>query len=277
MALNAKQLEELAGMQDVADSLHDATGDSDKFDETTEGALAWRRSMIEKAAANVKKALRRAIDAELTYEIHSLLFDKKALKFGRVVQSKPNLLKLEYVSGGLTLFNQGKDSSARKIKAKKAKTSARLQALRNTKTSLKKPAKVTEEISGKSRAGNLLENESVLSPSLKEITKSRVARKKTATTKTPAKKAATSKSKAKTKTKAVKTKRKLLSSSEILAGLPAGVTTDPVVDPNGYIQQNFQYMSNKELASITGLSEHTIRRKLGEWDLKRLHRIKNKK
>ena len=51
--------------------------------------------------------------------------------------------------------------------------------------------------------------------------------------------------------------------------LPKGATTDPVVDPNGYIKQNFKMMNNKELAVATGLSEHTIRRKLGEWGLKR--------
>ncbi len=51
--------------------------------------------------------------------------------------------------------------------------------------------------------------------------------------------------------------------------LPKGATTDPVRDPNGYIQQNFLMMSNKELAGATGLSEHTVRRKLGEWGLKR--------
>lgn len=38
---------------------------------------------------------------------------------------------------------------------------------------------------------------------------------------------------------------------------------------NSYIKQNFKGMSNRELARRTGLSEHTIRRKLGEWGLKR--------
>jgi hypothetical protein len=38
---------------------------------------------------------------------------------------------------------------------------------------------------------------------------------------------------------------------------------------NSYIKQNFKSMSNRELARRTGLSEHTIRRKLGEWGLKR--------
>jgi hypothetical protein len=44
---------------------------------------------------------------------------------------------------------------------------------------------------------------------------------------------------------------------------------NPIDDPNGYIKANFQEMSNRELARFTGLSEHTIRRKLGEWGLKR--------
>lgn len=49
----------------------------------------------------------------------------------------------------------------------------------------------------------------------------------------------------------------------------AGKGANPIDDPNGYIKANFQEMSNRELARLTGLSEHTIRRKLGEWGLKR--------
>jgi len=48
-----------------------------------------------------------------------------------------------------------------------------------------------------------------------------------------------------------------------------GKAINPIDDPNGYIKANFQEMSNRELARFTGLSEHTIRRKLGEWGLKR--------
>lgn len=48
-----------------------------------------------------------------------------------------------------------------------------------------------------------------------------------------------------------------------------GKGVNPIDDPNGFIKANFQQMSNRELARMTGLSEHTIRRKLGEWGLKR--------
>jgi hypothetical protein len=44
---------------------------------------------------------------------------------------------------------------------------------------------------------------------------------------------------------------------------------NPIDDPNGYIKAHYQELSNRELARLTGLSEHTIRRKLGEWGLKR--------
>ncbi|MBN2357895.1 MAG: hypothetical protein JXR83_00480 [Deltaproteobacteria bacterium] len=40
-------------------------------------------------------------------------------------------------------------------------------------------------------------------------------------------------------------------------------------DINRYIRDNYKAHSNRELARRTGLSEHTIRRKLGEWGLKR--------
>lgn len=44
---------------------------------------------------------------------------------------------------------------------------------------------------------------------------------------------------------------------------------NPIDDPNNYIKAHYQELSNRELARLTGLSEHTIRRKLGEWGLKR--------
>jgi DNA-binding CsgD family transcriptional regulator len=40
-------------------------------------------------------------------------------------------------------------------------------------------------------------------------------------------------------------------------------------EANTYIKKHFQQQSNKDLADKTGLSEHTIRRKLGEWGLRR--------
>ncbi len=55
-------------------------------------------------------------------------------------------------------------------------------------------------------------------------------------------------------------------------GAPAKASSskiNPIDDPNGYIKANFMEMSNRELARVTGLSEHTIRRKLGEWSMKR--------
>ena len=44
---------------------------------------------------------------------------------------------------------------------------------------------------------------------------------------------------------------------------------NPIDDPNSYIKAHYQEQSNRELARVTGLSEHTIRRKLGEWGMKR--------
>lgn len=80
----------------------------------------------------------------------------------------------------------------------------------------------------------------------------------------------------KTSTKKVvqKSKPKATAKKNVAKKLPkksaSKYMTDPVADPNGYIRTNFRLMSNKELSHITGLSEHTIRRKLGEWGLKRI-------
>lgn len=54
-------------------------------------------------------------------------------------------------------------------------------------------------------------------------------------------------------------------------GRPAGAKPGVMAaeDANAYIRKHFQAMSNKILAEKTGLSEHTIRRKLGEWKLRR--------
>lgn len=49
----------------------------------------------------------------------------------------------------------------------------------------------------------------------------------------------------------------------------AGAKINPIDDPNGFIKAHYHEQSNRELARVTGLSEHTIRRKLGEWGLRR--------
>lgn len=64
-------------------------------------------------------------------------------------------------------------------------------------------------------------------------------------------------------------KKPLNGTSPPAAAKAGGKGVNPIDDPNGYIKANFNEMSNRELARLTGLSEHTIRRKLGEWGLKR--------
>jgi hypothetical protein len=53
------------------------------------------------------------------------------------------------------------------------------------------------------------------------------------------------------------------------AARPAAVKAADVGDVNTFIRNNYKTLSNRELARRIGLSEHTIRRKLGEWGLKR--------
>ena len=64
-------------------------------------------------------------------------------------------------------------------------------------------------------------------------------------------------------------KKPLNGTSAPAAAKAGGKGVNPIDDPNGYIKAHFTEMSNRELARLTGLSEHTIRRKLGEWGLKR--------
>lgn len=47
----------------------------------------------------------------------------------------------------------------------------------------------------------------------------------------------------------------------------------PILYPDAYIRAFWREVSNREMARQTGISEHTIRRKLGDWYLKRVSRV----
>lgn len=225
----------------------------DDMDEKQSHPLSWRRKLIEKAAFNVKKAHSNKADPSSAYEKGALVFDGEANKFGRVVKSRPGFLSLVLLDGE-ELVRKDIDP---------------LTFIRENRQKLTLPQMASElflsevEIIG---LLNQLEAEPVKEAKAIKLPKKEIATKGT-------KKAQTSPVKSLALPKPIKIAAKkpsLVDSSVVFTKLlPKGVTTDPVMDPNGYIQQNFLLMSNRELSLATGLSEHTIRRKLGEWNLKR--------
>ena len=295
MILNSKQLEELESIHDSVVEFEEdaATTENENFDEGTESALAWRRGMIEKAAANIKKAHKKPIDPQAPYSSGALIFDRIAKRFARVEAASPGVLQVIYLAGGEASIKQNQHNIAfeettdahasapaekSKLKAAPAKKPAA------AKTKLKNqaaPKKEVAEIRDIKAVKSLMANETpapkkkpiavqkpVEKPTLKTVTKTKTPQKATKPVlKKPAKaKPEKKKTLAKPHKPAAKTAKKMGKQK----AAPHLAISDPVADPNGYIKQYFRLMSNKELANVTGLSEHTIRRKLGEWGLKRL-------
>lgn len=303
MILNSKQLEELESIHDSVVEFEEdaATTESDNFDEGTDSTLAWRRGMIEKAAANVKKAHKKAIDPQAPYTLGALLFDRATKRFARVEASAPGSLQVIYLSGGATSIRQNQNHLAlieiseghavvpvAKSKSKPAldkkapaKTKPKNQEplkkaikpliAKEASASKKKPV-AAQKVAAKAVAKQAAKStvKAMKEPTLKTVTKTKTPQKimkpvlKKIGKATPDKKKQLIKAHNPTAKPAKKTSKQKASSYS-----PHLAISDPVADPNGYIKQYFRLMSNKELASITGLSEHTIRRKLGEWGLKR--------
>lgn len=221
----------------------------DDIDEKQLSPLSWRKSLIEKAYINVKKALNNKASMHTSYEKGALVFDEEANKFGRVMESRPGFLSLVMLDGERITR---KDVDA-------------LSFVRENRHNLTLPQMATELFMSELEIIGLLNQlELEAKPATEKI-------------KMPKKEVAKEPGLKKVKVKEVafkpkdeKKKPNLADSSVVFSKLlPKGATTDPVVDPNGYIQQNFLLMNNKELSLATGFSEHTIRRKLGEWSLKR--------
>lgn len=291
MVFNSKQLEEL-------ESIHDSTGafeeeaDDDAFsDDVGEAAMDWRRGLIEEAAENIKRARGRPVEANIHYPIGSMLFDRDARRFGRVQRSVPGYLKIVYLAGGDREFgNLDLDGYLREYGARKrlSELSEQLglpdgevghELERLGIVPLEEPEVVEAPAPAEpaappppfARAGARTATATATDEEEGEATaqaapppapgKAQGKQGKGAPT-TPPKAAAPTKAPAPAKAAAAKP-----------AGKPAptapGRSANPIDDPNGYIKANYQTMSNRELARLTGLSEHTIRRKLGEWGLRR--------
>lgn len=291
MIFNSKQLEEL-------ESIHDSTGafeeeaDDDSFgDEVGEAAMDWRRGLIEEAAENIKRARGRPVEPNIHYPIGSMLFDRDSRRFGRVQRSVPGYLKIVYLAGGdreygtLDVIGYLREYGAQKrlselceqlglpdndvahelerlgivpLEEPEAPPEAPAEAAAappppapppGTPRSPKAP--VADHVGSVGAAAPM----AAAAPAKAAAKGAKVA---TAAKTTPPRPAAAAKATPGPAAKAGKQ-----------APTANGKTANPIDDPNGYIKAHFQEMSNRELARLTGLSEHTIRRKLGEWGLRR--------
>ena len=100
MIFNSKQLEELESAHEPSTLFESSIEDNDNRDEQNETALAWRRTMIEEALDNVKRATARPVDPAIAYEYGSLLLDREASRFARVHRSVPGFLEFTYLTAG---------------------------------------------------------------------------------------------------------------------------------------------------------------------------------
>lgn len=271
MVLDNKHFDDMDDFCDFDDKL-EPSGDMD-MGESGPNPLSWRRMIIERAASNVKKAIENKADLKASYKVGSLVFDEEANKFGRVVESKPGFLNLSLLAGGKLIrqdINHLDFVRANRQKLTLPEMAQKLflseieviALLNHLEFSPEKNKKAESPKQAKKKALVKIEKKSAKKkPELKVALSDDMIKKSIKpTVKIAAKKGGLPKK------RITVSKDTSISFTKLL---PKGATTDPVMDPNGYIQQNFLMMSNRELAVATGLSEHTIRRKLGEWNLKR--------
>jgi hypothetical protein len=239
MILTSKQLEELEHVSDSTGALADSDGSENKDEDVTEAALEWRRQLIEEAAEAIKRAQTRPVDETMTYEVSSLLFDRETRRFGRVQASVPGYLKIGYITGG-----------------------DREWGLLNAEPFLKEhgdsrpPIELAEQL-GLTEDDVLEVLDRLGIKPLRDDNEEHAAPAETPQQASAQKVQPISEAKQAKAPKVTKAPSK-----------PKGRSTG-VEEANSYIKKNYKKLSNKELAAATGLSEHTIRRKLGEWGLKR--------
>ena len=303
MIFNSKQLERLENIHDSSGIFEDEVGEQSN-QEMGEAAMEWRSGLIEEAAESVKRAKTRPVDPGMTYEINSLLFDREARRFGRVQRSVPGNLKIAYLTGGereygnldldgyLVEYGPQKPVSELAAQLGQNPVDVMLQldrlgiqpveetdALEDGAESqdAQEPSAfprtgegmpVEDEFSQEGASAQDEDSDGFDLPSGVDgeatsdgnALAQKRGRRKTQEAQPRAKagrKKAASKAKTGKKSRSIKP-----------PPLTAG-PSNPIDDPNGYIRKNYLTMSNREMARVTGLSEHTIRRKLGEWGLKR--------
>lgn len=282
MILNSKQLEELEHLHDTVSEFDEEAnlgGESEEFDEIAEGALAWRRGMLEKAVATVRKGDQTPLSSKDDLAVGSLVYDTINNRFARVKTSSKMQVELMYVSGGtgtlkgsvIQLDEGPAPMTAKPVKKAKAEPKAPKAPAKKAEPKKKEPVKKAAPAKkAPTKKPDPKKAPAKKAPAKKPAPQKPAPKKKAAPAKkVPAKKPAPKKKPAPAKKAPAK---KPAPKKKAPAKKPAPKAKASAKKPgniNAFIKQNYRKMSNKELAGITGLSEHTIRRKLGEWGLKR--------
>lgn len=279
LMFNSKQLEELESIHDSTGAFEEEAEDSG-VEEVGEAAMEWRRSLLEEAAENVKRAKTRPVDPAITYEIGSLLFDRESRRFGRVNRSVPGYLRVVYLTGGdreyglldvaayLQEYAANRKLSELSLQLGMADSDVEAELDRLDLSALEEDEGVPEgEAAAEAApAGAPAEAKAPAAAPAVEAKPAKGDKKAKKSAKAaPSKPAPKKEAKVEAKPEAKKERAKKAPPPPLKKGKKA----NPIDDPNAFIRQNFQEASNRELARHTGLSEHTIRRKLGEWGLKR--------
>ena len=286
MIFNSKQLEELENINDSTGSFEEEGDEESGFDDVSSDAMDWRRGLIEEAAESIKRAKGRPVEPHLTYPIGSMLFEREARRFARVQRSVPGFLKVVYLSGGdrefgnLDIQTYLRDYGAEKklselseqLGMNEGDVANELERLGITpvedEATESADEAVGDELVSADAAADAAPADAHAAKKAGRASKAAAAEKAAKPKVEKAPKA----EKAPAKPKAAKTDKpvaKAKPAKVVAKGGTGGKSADPIDDPNSYIKAHYLEMSNRELARFTGLSEHTIRRKLGEWGLKR--------
>lgn len=122
MTLSSKRLEELENLHDSVNDFDEESNipsDTEEFDDTSDGTLAWRRSMIERAFTIVKNMEKNPLNSENELKIGALVYDNANNCYARIVDIFDDEISLIYTSGGTGMlrgskierFDQAKDLS----------------------------------------------------------------------------------------------------------------------------------------------------------------------
>jgi len=272
MDIHRKHLDDFEEFNEFDEQIDTNIPEEEAQDVAPNPQFLWRRALIARAAEKVKRVLESSIDTQIQYKKAELVFDNQRGKFARINESSKGFLSLSTLDGEEIIHraenpeNYIKDNRqkstvvemAKYLHLEKSEVVSLLNKLEadetNSKISTKKPQKI---IIATSKAPALKTKNLKLSVNLSKKLKPD-SKKKSSVNNNSDK----------------KTSGKIRSSISFTKFLPKGATTDPIMDPNGYIQQNYLLLDNRELSTATGLSVHTIRRKLGEWGLKRKVNLK---
>lgn len=253
--LTSRKWEELDAFNAEDESAFTDTADETESFSDNGASAAGRRGMIETALAKVRDAARTPYDSSQKHMVGALIFDAAAAKFARVKKSSGTGVLLNYLSGGTKEYSAGASKAAKDAPAAPKKVAAPVN-----EPPVKAEKAEKKEVVAAPVAAKVQEKRAVPTPPL-AVKASPVPQSS---------KNKKGKEDKKVDRSAVKKSPKIVAKkSAAQLGDASEMQLDPVADPNTYIQQNYLYLSNKQLAGLTGLSEHTIRRKLGEWGLKR--------